>query len=90
MDAKSRGYACPRCTVGRCTPQATTFADVYQGQLLCIPNTRAYICDVCHFAEFEQELLDELWEELYAEAAADEVQPVARHKRGPSYREGSG
>ena len=53
MDAKTRSYACPRCTVGRCTAQGTTFAEVYQGQLLCIPNTRAYICDVCHFAEFE-------------------------------------
>ena len=90
MDAKSRGYACPRCTVGRCTPQGTTFADVYQGQLLCIPNIHAYICDVCHFAEFEQELLDALWQELYGEATVDEVQPVARHKRGRSFTEGSG
>ena len=90
MDAKTRAYACPRCTVGRCKPQRTTFVDVYQGQLLCIPNTRAYICDVCHFAEFEQDQLDALWEELYGEVTIDEVQPLARHKRGTSYREGSG
>ncbi|MYD09025.1 MAG: hypothetical protein F4X02_03180 [Chloroflexi bacterium] len=90
MDAKPRAYACPRCTVGRCTAQGTTFADVYKGQLLCIPNTRAYICDVCHFAEFETELLDALWDELYGEASTDEVQPLARHKRGSSYSEGSG
>ncbi len=90
MDAKTRGYACPRCTVGRCAPQATTFADVFQGQLLCIPNTRAYICDVCHFAEFEPELLDALWNELYSEAALDDVKHPARHKRGSSYSEGSG
>ena len=90
MDAKTRGYACPRCTVGRCGPQATTFADVFQGQLLCIPNTRAYICDVCHFAEFEPEVLDALWNELYSEAALDDVKPPALHKRGSSYSEGSG
>ena len=90
MDAKTRGYACPRCTVGRCTPQGTTFADVYQGQLLCIPNTRAYICDVCHFAEFEPELLDALWEELYGDAPLDDVQPPSGHKRGSSYSDGSG
>ena len=90
MDAKARAYACPRCTVGRCSPQATIFADVYQGLLLCIPNTRAFICDVCHFVEFEQELLDALWDELYGETAVDELQPVARHKRGSSYSEGSG
>lgn len=90
MDAKTRAYACPRCTVGRCTPQRTTFADVYQGQLLCIPNTQAYICDICHFVEFEQELLDALWDELYGEAAMDETPPVARHKRGSSYSDGSG
>jgi len=88
MDAKPGAYACPRCTVGRCTAQGTTFADIYQGQLLCIPNTRAYICDVCHFAEFETELLDALWVELYGEAPADEVQPLVRHKRGSSYSEG--
>ena len=90
MEATAKGYACPRCTVGRCTPQRATFTDIYQGQLLCIPNTRAFICDVCHFAEFEQELLDALWQELYGDVAVDEVQPVARHKRGTGYSEGSG
>lgn len=90
MDAKTGAYACPRCTVGRCAPQGATFADVYHGQLLCIPHARAFICDVCHFAEFEPELLDALWDELYGETPVDDVQPVARHKRGTSYSEGSG
>ena len=88
MDAKARGYACPRCTVGRCSPQTTTFVDVYHGQLLSMPNTRAFICDVCRFVEFEQELLDALWEELYGDVSRDELQVAARHKRSSTYGEG--
>ena len=88
MDAKARAYACPRCTVGRCTPQTTTFVDIYQGHLLSLPNARAYICDVCRFVEYEQELLDALWDELYGDVARDEPQTSAGHKRSPSYGEG--
>lgn len=89
MENKKRGYACPRCTVGRCTPQTTTFADVYHGQLLSIPNLRAHICDVCHFVEFEQETLEALWQELYNEGPAEDFQSVAGHKRSSSYGGGS-
>ena len=88
MDAKIRGYACPRCTVGRCTPQTTTFVDVYNDQLLSMPNTLAYICDVCHFVEFEKEFLDALWEQLYGEVARDDVHTIAGHKRSSTYGEG--
>lgn len=88
MDAKARGFACPRCTVGRCAPQTTTFVDMYHGELLSMPNSRAYVCDVCHFVEFEQEMLSALWEELYGEVARDDVQNVAGHKRSSTYGEG--
>lgn len=88
MDAKARGYACPRCTVGRCAPQTTTFADVYHGLLLSKPNTRAYICDICHFVEFEQEMLDGLWEDLYGDVARDDGQTVGDHKRSSTYGKG--
>ncbi len=87
MDAKARGFACPRCTVGRCAPKTTTFVDVYHGQLLAMPNARAFICDVCHFVEFEQEMLDRLWEELYGEVAREDLQSVAGHKRSSTYGE---
>ena len=90
MDTRSKGYACPRCTVGRCTPQNTTFAEVYHGQLLSIPNVRAFICDVCHFAEYDQETLEALWEELYGEVARDDFQSVAGQKRSSTFGEGSG
>ncbi|MCY3834299.1 MAG: hypothetical protein OXG85_14900 [Chloroflexi bacterium] len=88
-DAKSKGYACPRCTVGRCAPRTTTFADLYHGQLLCIPNLAAYVCDVCHFAEFEQEALEALWNEFYGDGPADEYQMVTGQNRGSTYGGGS-
>ena len=89
MDSRKIGYACPRCTVGRCTPQNTTFADVFQGQLLTIPNVLAHICDVCHFAEFDRELLEGLWAELYGELPLDDIQTVARAESSSSYGEES-
>ena len=87
-DRNARAYACPRCTVGVCTPQTTTFVDMYQGFLLSMPNARAFICDICHFVEFDQELLDGLWEDLYGELARDEAPSAPGHKRSPSYGEG--
>ena len=88
-EAKSKGYACPRCTVGRCTPRKTTFAEVYHGHLLSVPNVSAFVCDVCHFAEFEGETLAALWEELYGEGPLDDFQSIAGQKRGSTYGEGS-
>jgi YgiT-type zinc finger domain-containing protein len=61
---KQDGYTCPRCGVGRCQPTTTTFVDTYANHLLSIPNVRAYVCDVCHFAEFEQSAIESLWEEI--------------------------
>ena len=89
MDAKAPGYVCPRCTVGRCLPQRATFADVYHGHLLCVPNLQAFKCDVCHFIEFERESLDVLWHELYGDASVDDAQSLPSHQSSPSYREGS-
>ena len=88
-DVKSRGYACPRCTVGRCTPRKTTFAEVYHGQLLSVPNVSAFVCDVCHFAEYDPETLETLWEDLYGEAPQDDIQSVVGRQRDSTYGEGS-
>ena len=88
-EAKPKGYACPRCTVGRCTPRKTTFAEIYHGRLLSVPNQRAFVCDVCHFAEFEQDTLDALWEELYGDDSREERHSIPSQKRGSTYGEGS-
>lgn len=87
VDAQSKGYACPRCTVGRCLPRKTTFAEIHQGSLLAIPNIQAYICDVCKLAEFEQEALEYLWQELYGEQVVDDIQTSLPQKRTSSYGE---
>ncbi|MCY3573470.1 MAG: hypothetical protein OXG92_05750 [Chloroflexi bacterium] len=87
MTAKRPGYACPRCTVGRCTPQRTTFTDMLQDQLLSIPNVPAHICDVCNLIEFDQDLLDTLWECLYKGGAREDIAPAVPSKRSPSFGE---
>ena len=84
---KDGGYACPRCTVGRCLPSNTTFCDMLDEQLLTIPGMPAFICDVCHFAEFEQAALEALWRQLYDDSAKDDYQTIAPGKRNPTYRE---
>ena len=88
-EARSKGYACLRCTVGRCTPRHTTFAEIYHGHLLSIPNVNAFVCDVCHFAEFEQATLDALWEKLYGDGQLDGRQSTSAQKRSSTYGEGS-
>lgn len=84
-DSKPKGYACPRCTVGRCTPRKTTFSEMVHGQLLSVPNVNAYVCDVCHFAEYERDSLEALWQELYGDGPADDFQSVASQKRSSTF-----
>ena len=88
MTAKAPGFACPRCTVGRCTPQRTIFCDMLHDQLLSIPNVHAHICDVCNFVEFDQELLDTLWERLYNGTSREDLVPAVSSKHSPTFGEG--
>ena len=91
MESKIKVYACPRCTVGRCSPREMIFSEVHQGQLLAIPNVLAHVCDVCNFVEFAQETLEALWQELYGEqsgdATVDDVPAVSQQERRSSYGE---
>ena len=90
-DSKTQGYACPRCTVGRCLPRETIFTEIHQGQLLAVPNMLAYICDVCNFVEFSHETLEALWVELYGDQSGDptveDLPAVSQQKRTSSYGE---
>lgn len=91
MDSKIKGYACPRCTVGRCSPRKTTFTEMHQGQLLAIPNVLAYVCDVCYFVEYAQEMLEALWQDLYGDQTSDpaveDLPAVSQQERSSSYGE---
>lgn len=54
------GFICPRCEVGLCRPGRVTYARVVAGQLLSVPNMRAFTCDVCGYREFEPNALRRL------------------------------
>ena len=84
-ESKADSYSCPRCTVGRCHHQTTTFVEIYNGQFLCVPDMPVYICDVCHFAEFELDALESIWTELEMDDLPDDWQPSFRHKRSSPF-----
>lgn len=90
-ESRTKAYACPRCTVGRCSPQELIFTDMVQGQLLAIPNTPAYVCDICHFVEFASEAVEALWQELHGEQSelpsSEELTALVQQKPRSSFRE---
>jgi hypothetical protein len=84
IESKTNDYSCPRCTVGRCHHQTASFVDIYDGQLFCVPDTPIFVCDVCHFAEFELGALESLWNELDADSFTDEFLTLSEKSRSPS------
>jgi YgiT-type zinc finger domain-containing protein len=38
---------CPLCHVGKLHERKTTFTQVFEGQLIVMPNVTALVCDVC-------------------------------------------
>ena len=80
-------FSCPRCGVGRCQPKTTTFVETFAGQILCVPNILAYICDVCHFAEFEQSAIESLWDEVEIDGYSDDMSSLVKQKRSSSFGE---
>lgn len=83
-NSNQKGYTCPRCGVGRCQPTKTTFIDVFADQILSIPNVSANICDVCHFAEFDQSAIESLWDEIGIDDFSDEFPSPPNPKRSSS------
>jgi len=83
----NHGFSCPRCGVGRCQPKTTTFVETFAGRILSVPNILAYICDVCHFAEFEQSAIESLWDEVEADTYGDDTLPLNGQKRPTSFGE---
>jgi hypothetical protein len=81
VNSDTNGYACPRCTVGRCQRQTAPFVDMYNGQLFCVPDTPIYVCDVCHFAEFALDALESLWEKLDATNVAEDFPTITGKNR---------
>lgn len=86
-NSKKDGFTCPRCGVGRCTPSTTTFVDVIIDRILSVPNVPVYICDVCHFAEFEQSAIESLWDEIEMDDYGDDFQSSTGQERSSSIGE---
>jgi YgiT-type zinc finger domain-containing protein len=38
---------CPICHVGKLHERKTTFTQVFEGQVIVMPNVTALVCDVC-------------------------------------------
>ena len=85
IDSKANSYGCPRCGVGRCNQQTTSYVDIYDGQLFCVPDMPVYVCDVCHFAEFELSALESLWEELDVDIRTDNFESLSRKTRSSTF-----
>ena len=66
-------YACPRCMVGRCHLETTTYVQLYQDQLLSVPDMPVYICDVCHYEEFAIDAVEELQEAFELDEPFDTI-----------------
>jgi YgiT-type zinc finger domain-containing protein len=51
---------CPKCHFGKLIMRQTTFASMFEGQLLVVPNTLVLVCDVCGETIVDQEMLHRL------------------------------
>lgn len=86
-NSNRKGFTCPRCGVGRCQPTVATFVDTFADSILSIPNVPAYICDVCHFAEFEQSAIELLWDKIQLEDYNDEFPHLTGQDHSSSFGE---
>lgn len=48
-------FVCPVCHMGHMDLRLTTYVRQYGGTLISVPNTPAWVCDVCHERQFDPE-----------------------------------
>jgi YgiT-type zinc finger domain-containing protein len=48
---------CPRCLIGRLRDGVATFSVLYQGELLVVPQVKAFTCDICDYREYDDALI---------------------------------
>ncbi len=46
-------YECPRCQIGHCHRNKTTYTRLHNGRLISVQDMTVYNCDVCGFQEFD-------------------------------------
>jgi YgiT-type zinc finger domain-containing protein len=45
--------SCPHCRMGRLDLQLTTYVQLYGETLISVPNTPAWVCDICHARQYD-------------------------------------
>ena len=53
-------FLCPTCHVGHLDLTLRTYTHQYGETLITAPNTPAWVCDMCHAAEFDPEAVQRL------------------------------
>jgi YgiT-type zinc finger domain-containing protein len=48
---------CPVCHVGKLHERKTTFTQVFEGQVIVMPNVTALVCDVCGERTMDQDTM---------------------------------
>jgi len=48
-------YPCPSCQIGYCQPGKGTYLRMVGDQLVSVPDTPLWKCDICEYEEFDRE-----------------------------------
>jgi len=51
---------CPACHVGKLHVQKVTYSQVYEEQLIVVPNVSALVCDICGERVVDSQVLSRL------------------------------
>lgn len=73
---------CPNCQMGRLDLQLTTFIQLYGETLVSVPNTPAWVCDICHSQQIDPESIQRL-ELLIGQTGAppNRYQPISARRK---------
>lgn len=81
MDDKSYTIQCEECGIGRCRPVSAPYLLKIGKHMLVMPDSPAYVCDICGNRFFDDDFLDGV-HYLLEQAAADSRRH-ARRRQAP-------
>jgi YgiT-type zinc finger domain-containing protein len=81
MEFKREQFMCPNCHMGHMDLRLTTYVQQYGNTLISVPNTPAWICDVCHARQFDDASIQRI-EALIGQAGPppNRYEPEKAHK----------
>lgn len=77
---------CPQCRVGRLDLKCANVLRFYGGTLVCAPNTPTWQCDICHYREFDANVLRRIKVLLQRDAPPSNQYRPTRPKRDSARR----